>query len=621
MLQKIRDNLQGPFALVIIAALALVFVAWGAYGFMDFGLGNQAYAAKVNGELVPLERAREAWQQQQAEIAQAYGGEIPEEQRVQLQKAVLDALIDQAMLDQRISELGYRVTDAELHRAIQALPAFQVDGKYDPTIAKARLAQIGLSPQAFELDMRQSIARQQLQRAIGISDFVAPKELERIVSLEDEQREIEFVLLRSADFAPAALDDAAVKAYFEANQSRFMTTESVKVAWSELRLDQLAARLQVAEQDLQKIYEENRDRYADPEKRRASHILVPSLEKAQELTKAAQSGGDFAALAKANSTDTASAENGGDLGFATRDTFVGPFADALFAMQPGEVRGPVQTQFGYHVIRLEEIQPGRTKTYEEARPELEAQFRTDQAAELFGEREEQIRSRLQLPGATLESVTSEFGLAAGEPAQFLRGSGGGSLGPSPELQEILFSDAVLNQGQLGGPVPLGEDRVVIVKVLEHQPPKPRELAEVRDQIAAALKREKGEEGAKAAAAAALAGLESGQSFATVEAGRKFEGPRFIARNDPSVPTEVRNHAFSVARPQAGKPVAGIVPVADGVAVVNVLRTKIDAPQLTPDALQQRAYGIQSRQATGDIQAYVLEARRNADVTLNPKAFD
>lgn len=620
MLQKFRDHLHGVVGYTILGAISLVFVAWGAYGIVDVGIGSSAYAAKVNGEKIPLETARQAWLDQQARMANAFGGEIPEESRKQLQQSVLEGLITRALIDSRVHDLGYRVTDEQVKDAIEQEPAFQVDGKYSAVVAKARLAQVGLTVPAFEADLRSSLARQQLQRAIGVSEFLTPKELERILALEDEQREVSWALLSAADFAPAGIDEAAVRAYYDANQQNYMTTESVRLAYGELRLDQVAAQVPVIDDDLRALYAENKDRYTEPERRRARHILVADEKTAQDVLAQLKAGKDFAALAKQYSTDTVSAANGGDLGFATRTTFVAPFADALFGMKVGETRGPVKTQYGYHIIQLEAIEPGKTKSFEEARPELEAQYRRNQAADRFGDAQEQLQTRLEQPGVTLDSLVKEFGLATGEVATFERGKGGGVLGDSPALEDVVFGDAVLNQGRVGGPVALGEDRLVVVKVLEHRKPVARPLAEVRASIVETMKHQRGLAAARAAADSALGRLKGGESFAAALAGRKIEGPRYIARTDPSVPAEVRTKVFGLPRPE-GKPLFDVVPTDTGAAVIAVSNYRKDPTPLTVEARQERVRQILGRLGTADVVTYIAEARREASVAVNPKAFE
>src|SRR5687768_291835 len=233
MLQRIRDGLQGQrwLALLIIGVLALVFAAWGAYGIVDLNVAGGAYAAKVEGEKISVEEAREAWTQQQAQWAQQFGGELPEPFKRQLQNELLEGLVRNAALSQHARKQGYRVTDAQIHAALREIPAFQIDGKYSPDVAKGRLAQAGISLSAFEADLRRGLQRTQLQRAIQASDFVTPLELERLHALEDEQREVRYASFTPEKFAgDAPVDDAAVQAYYKKNQSAYLTTESVRLS-------------------------------------------------------------------------------------------------------------------------------------------------------------------------------------------------------------------------------------------------------------------------------------------------------------------------------------------------------------------------------------------------------
>jgi peptidyl-prolyl cis-trans isomerase D len=635
MLQSIRDSLQAQrwVAYVVLGALALVFAAWGAYGIVDLQLGAGNYAAKVEGEKVSLEEARDAWMQQRSQWESRIGGDLPEALRAQLQDQVLESMVRTSLLTQRTRDMGYRVSQEQVHRAVITEPAFQLDGKYSPDVAKSRLAQAGISIGAFEADLRRNLQRSQLQNSIRISDFMTPRELGRLRALVDEQREMRYVLLSPEKFAgTATFDDAKIAEYYKENQATFMTPEWVRLAYGELRLDQLAAQLQVADSDLRAAYDKAQDRYIDPEKRKGRHVLLQvgdgqddaaAKKKAQDVLAKANAGEEFASLAKQYSDDSGSKENGGDLGWAERGYFVPEFADALFSMKPGEIRGPVKTQFGYHVIKLDEIQAGKTRTFEEARPEIEAQVRRDLSADRFGDLQEQIQRRLEEPGAEFDALVKEFNLQGGEVARYERGTGGAPLGDSPEVQELAFSTGVIDEKRIGGPLAIGEDRIVILKALEHHKPEPKPLEAVRTEIVAALTKQRGSEAARKAAEEAVKKLESGTAFDAVakELGVTAEPARFVGRNDPSVPGELRGVAFNAPKPQKVNPVVRSQALADGsVAVVQItdLRSQPQAANATEQAQWSREHI--ARHAAAEFDAYVEELRRTADVAKNPKAF-
>jgi peptidyl-prolyl cis-trans isomerase D len=638
MLQRIGDALKGKegtkyrkwITYLFVGVLSFVFAAWGAYGIVNLNFGVSNYAAEANGSKISLEEARNAWLRQQTQWQQRLGGaELPPELRPHLQDQVLESLIRSALIAQRTEKLGYRVSQSELREAVQNQPAFQVAGQYSPEAAKEVLTQMGISPEAFEAQLRSDGRRAQLEDGIGASDFLTPTEVGRLVALEDQEREVRYLILPADQFKTVAkVDDAAVQAYYKAHQAQYMTPESVRLQYAELRLATLAAQQSVSDADLHAAYEKNRSRLEVPEKRHAAHILITgkddatALALAQQVLAQVKAGKDFAQLARQYSQDPGSAKNGGDLGWADRNSFVAPFADALFSMKVGEISGPVKTQFGYHIIRLDGIQPAKGKTFEEARPELEAQVRRDRATDRFGDIQEQLQSKLSEPGADLTALAQEYNLQQGDVASYVRGAGAPPLGAAPPLQELVFGDPPLAVGHLGGPVLLGDDRLVIVKVLEHRKPQPRPLAEVRDGIVAALTREQETRAALQAAEEARAKVAAGASFETLAQGLKVsaEPAHFIGRSDPSVPAQLREAAFAAPRP-AGKPVLRVVKLADGGAAllaVSAVRTAAarDAKAQTDRVLQET-----QREGSADVMAYLEEMRRTADVRKNPKAFE
>jgi peptidyl-prolyl cis-trans isomerase D len=633
MLQRIGDSLKGQkwLAYLVLGALALVFAAWGAYGVVNLSFGGSNYAAEADGSKISLEEARNAWLRQQTQWQQRLGGaDIPSELRNKLQDQVLEALISKALLTQRTLNLGYRVSQDALREAVHSEQAFQVGGQYSPEAAKAALAQAGVSLQAYEDDLRTSVQRVQLEGGIRASDFLTPLEVTRLTDLEDQEREVRYLVLPADRFKSAAsVDAAAVQAYYQAHQAaQYMTPESVHLQYAELRLEALAAQQSVSDADLHAAYEKNKSRLEVPEKRHARHILITgkddaaALAQAQQVLAQAKAGKDFGELAKQYSQDPGSAHNGGDLGWAERSSFVAPFADALYGMSVGEIKGPVKTQFGYHIIRLDEIQAGKSKSFDEARSELESQLRRDRATDRFGEVQEQLQAKAAEPGADLNSLAQQYNLQAGDVASFLKGAGAPPLGAAPALQELVFADPPFALGRLGGPVLVGDDRLVIVKVLERRKPQPRPLAEVREGIVAKMIRERGTQAALKAAEAARDKLEGGTSFEAVAQELKVaaDPAHFVGRRDPSIPAPVREAVFAAPRP-AGKPVWRALALGEGgAAVVAVTRVRTAAEH---DQRMQADRAVQEseRQGTDEAMAYVEEVRRTAEVRKNPKAFE
>lgn len=642
MLQDLGDKLKGGtgtggghrwVAYTIIGALVLVFAAWGAYGVVDMSLTQGDYAAKVNGEKVSAAEMDDTWQRRLPQLMQAMGGPLSDQQRTDYQNRLLDSAIMGLAAEQHARKVGLRVSDEQAKQAFQQEQAFHVDGKFSYAAAVARLQAAGLTPEGYLADLRKSLLTGQLESVIGTTDFLTPADSRRLLALLDEERELRFALLQPEAWSGnATIEPAAIEAWYKSHQEDFTVPESVRLDYAELSLADVTATMVVSDAQLRERYEKDKAQFVQPETRRAAHILIAvddstsdakAAAQAKEVSDKLKAGGDFAALAKQYSKDPASAEQGGDLGWATRDTYVKEFGDRLFAMQQGETSEPVKTEFGYHIIRLNGIQAAAGRGFEEVKADLTDTLRKELAATEFAQREDQLQSQLEQGGATLDQLTKEFGLKRGTVEHFERGAGGLPLGSDAELNRMVFSDSVVGQKRIGGPVQLGEDRITIFQALDHKPASVKPLEQVREGIIAELKREQGSAAALAAADAAAARLRSGEDFDKVAASLKVkpQAPSFVARSAPDVPVELRDAAFALPRPEAGKPQVQTVKLDGGaVALLQVTGSRVREFSDNPQLQQLRTQRELQRYSLREIDAYLSDVVSKARVRRNPQAF-
>ncbi len=622
--------------ILLLGALGLIFAMWGAYGIVDLSTGAPSYALQVNGEEIALNDVREAWQQRQSRLQQQVAGEIPAEQRRALQQQLLNEYIGATLLRQRARERGLRVDDRAVAIAYHSEPSFQVEGKFNEAAARAMLIQAGLTPVTYEAQLRDSLQVGQLTQALQATDFLTAAERSRIFALENEHRQLRYAMLPLEGFAAAAkVDEQQINAWYSAHAAEYQTAESAHLQYAELSLAAIAAQVNVNEADLTAWYEANKARYAEPEKRRARHVLiqVPSgadaatdaaaLKKAQETVAKARAGGDFAALVRQYSDDSGSRAQGGDLGWMQADASIDPaFSRAMFALSAGQISDPVKTPFGYHVIKLEQVQPAGGRTLADARSQIEADYRRDRAGEIFGDRQEQLQQKLEAGNSDLQALASEFGLQSGDIAQYTR-AGAAPLGGSAELNASVFSDEVRGGGRIGGPVALSDDRLVIVKVLEYRTPKTRPLAEVRAEVIEAVRNDAGSRAAREAAEAAVKQLDGGASFDAVlkGLGATAAAPALVGRGDPQLPVQIRDAAFSMPF-AAGKTSYRFVPLEQGgAALVALSDVRPGVAGANPANDRQLLAEVERRQRETLTSAYLLEMQRRASIKRNDTVFE
>jgi peptidyl-prolyl cis-trans isomerase D len=635
MLQSIHDKLKGWLATVVLGAIGLVFVFWG----INWTLSAPNYAAKVNGSEVSANEVRQTYQQQLAQLERQSNGALSEAQRNEIKKRVLDQYVNSEALITRADALGYRVSDAEVLQAMCEIPAFQVDGKCDTAHAVAVLRAQGRSILEIEGLFRRDVKMRQLDSAISTSSFATATEMKQLRALTRQQRELAWVTLSAEKYAAGATpDDAALQAYYDAHKSAYMTPETVDLRYVEISLAQLASKVSVDDAQLKAYYEEQKtktpERFSQAEQRRVSHILLtvenPQEDaavkaKAEGIAKRAEGGEDFAKLAKEYSQDPGSAQQGGDLGWTERKAWVPQFADAAFGMKVDEIKGPVKTQFGYHILKLVGIQPAAVKTFEQARAELETEYRRNEAERLFNNAQDQLADAALQNTTDIDVVARKAGLTVLEVPAFSRTDGGGALDKSPAVIEAAFSQDVLD-GRLSPMVEMEKGRGVVLRATDHKLPQQKPLDAVHAEVLAAWKKQRGVELAEAAAADAVKRLTAGESWDAVAksvsatATAAPTAPKFISRADQDVPLEIRTAAFGESKPQ-GKPVYGSAHLANGDVAVTAFSAVREEPgdPKQQDMAMRRQYAAQI--ASTEAQSYAAGARAAAKVILNPKAVE
>ncbi|ANO50908.1 SurA N-terminal domain-containing protein [Woeseia oceani] len=625
MLQNIRDRFTGGFAIAILALLCVPFVFFGInYNFIGSG-----YAAKVNGEEISMFEFDDAYRQQLASYGE-FGGQLPEQLRSILKQNVLNNLIWDEVVDQYLNDSGFRISDEMITKFIQSAPEFRVDGRFSKDSYYAWLAERGLEPVQFEASQRIGLREGQLQRGIAATAFVTPAEYRRYLNLVREQREVAIATFDIETIAEGIeISDSDVQSYYDDRPDGFMSSETVDLKYIELRRDELQQQLDISEQDLRDEYAAASNRYLQDEQRQASHILIlfgddeaAAREQATAIAARVRAGEPFADLARQYSADSGTAERGGDLGLLPHSQYQEELADPIFAMRKGEVSEPVRSDFGFHVIRLDDIQAGGPLPFEQVRAELEQELRLRRSDALWRDASRDIADAL-FDAESIEALASTVGLEVRQAEGYTR-NGGAPFGNNQAAIDAVFDDGVLNNRQVSDIVELDANRSVVIQVSEYHEAERKQLDEVREQIVATIRNERARAILTEKASALQAALRDGQPFSAAAAAVEANAvvTAVIRRDDTETDANIRDAVFAVKKPPAGQQRIGTVQTTSGdEAVFSVMRYAPGRPEAIPVAQRdegKRALSGQAGQA--DYTALVFELERDADVERNLEAL-
>ena len=503
MLQAIRDRVTGIVAIFILGLLAIPFVFFGMESYTRSV--PQDAVASVDGEDISTGEFQTSFAEYRTQMREQMGDAYDETamNELSVRREHLEGMIDQKLLRRHAESLGIEVSEREIAQIIRSVPAFQIAGEFDPQTYRQLLAARGRSPREFQQELREDMMVRALPASISESSIVTPFEAERMLALQQEARGIRYLEIPGTDFEDEVeVSEEDIERFYEENQSDYLTTERVALEYVEIDAEALVPDTEVSEEELRRQYDAAQARYISPERRRASHILLEVTDErdeeetealANELKERLEEGEDFAELAEEYSDDVASRRQGGEIGMLEPGDMVSSFETPLYNLRaPGDLAGPVETGYGWHIIRLDEIREPEGMSFEEARDEILEEYREEQAERLFVEFSDRMIDLVYADPTSLEPVADDLGLEIRRTELFDR-SGGEGIAADREVIDAAFSDLVLLEGSTSDPIDLGRNHMVAVRVVEHEPAEPRPLETVAEEIRERIKRQRGME--------------------------------------------------------------------------------------------------------------------------------
>ncbi|MEB2327482.1 MAG: SurA N-terminal domain-containing protein [Pseudomonas sp.] len=611
MLQNIRDNSQGWIAKTIIGVIVVLLALTGFDAIFN-SAGNDNSAAEVNGEKISRYDLDQAVNMQRRQLAQQLGGDFDASllDDKLLRDAALSSLIERTLLLQGAQQNGFDFSTQALDQLILQTPEFQVDGVFNAARFDQVIQQMGYSRLQFRDLLKQEMLIGQLRAGISGTGFVTEQQVDNFARLEMQTRDFSSLVV-SADSSAVTPTDDEVRKFYKENAERFRSPEQVVLEYVELNKEAFFDQVEVSDEALQELYQKQIANLS--EQRRAAHILIegndPKAKSTlEDISKRLQAGEDFAALAKEFSQDPGSASEGGDLGFAGRDVYDPAFEEALYALQEGQVSEPVQTEFGWHLIKLLGVQSPEIPSFDSMKPELVRELKAQQVEQRFVEASKQLEDSA-FEASDLAQPAQELGLTVQTTPAFPR-EGGEGIAANRQVIQAAFSDEVLVDGANSSVIELDPNTTVVVRVKQHLEAKALELDQVRDTIVQQLQRSKAAEKARSEGEELLTKLRDGQ---VVE--RQWQVVEAATRNQEGVQPAVLQVVFRMPKPAAkDQPTYSGMSLANGDFVVLRLNGVNEPEQALSDAERDnyRRF-LASRVGQQDFAAYRQKLQEQAEI--------
>ena len=630
MLEAIREKFTGWIAILIIGLISLTLVI--SFGNMDQTPLENDIVITVNSKEISLFDYREEFSNQLQRYQEVFGDQIPKILEESIKESTTDNLVLKNLLLDYIDQQGYRVSPQYVAELIKENSQFMLGDVFTKENYAAILASQGTTVPEFENNLRIQLEINQLRRAVIDTSFMTAGEFRRFVQLQMQERTGEYLEISNQQFIKdVAIQSENIESYYQENTDFFMTEEQIDVEYIAIDVDDIADSIVFNDEDLKEYYEDNIERFVSNEERRSRHILIATDEQDSEasaldlvtsIKNRLSEGEAFEILAKEFSSDPGSAENGGDLGWAERGLFVPEFDETLFNLEINQISEPVKTQFGYHIIQLNELKIGIQQNFDEIENDLRFEYSRLLAEETLFDLASQMDDLSLQAFNELDSVASKLDLTIQTQDSVTRNSST-LLNQDPELIELLFNPVSIEQTE-NTPVFEINNTILVARVAEHRLPMTKEYSLVKDQIISFLEAEQAKNLAEDYANRILQDFSEFSSFEQLAEDNSLEVMEFdsVLRSNTDIPSALLEPIFQFSERDIEN--NRVIDVQDSENIYLIKLTQINPGQLENFSDEERTAGKQQMSeeiGSSELDAFAETLRENATVVIDDKLYD
>ncbi|MDI1362407.1 SurA N-terminal domain-containing protein [Methylotenera sp.] len=625
MLDQIRTVAQGWVGKALLALITIPFALFGIDSYLS-SAGNNASVAKVGSNSISVQAYDNALKNMRNRLQSEGKFEQAQLDSPEVKALVLDQLINKQLLSDEIHNAKYAISDTQLATYVTGMPEFQKDGKFSQELYDQTLAQNQLSPSKFEAGMRADLLAQQAQDGIARLGFISNARADEVLQLANQQRVVTVSEIKTKDFVDqVTVKPEEVKSYYEQHKNKLIVPEQVKIEFVSLAPVNFMRNVNVSDDEVKKYYDDNAAKFQGNEQRRASHILIAfgvsatpeqkqqAKAKAEEiLAQIKKDPSKFEQLALKNSQDPGSAVKGGDLGSFGRGAMVKPFEDAAFGMKVNQVSDLVESEFGYHIIKVTEIS-GQNADFNSLKPQIKGDLMFQKAKDEFAKQAEAFSDLVYTQSGSLEPAAKAFGGQIQKSDWLSRESGAKFFKNNDKIMSLIFSNEVLKDRRNTEAIEVSTDNMVSARVVDYKPAAPKSFDEVKAGIEALLKLEAASKLAVSKGEAALKDLRDGKNVAGIEWIKEVTVDR---KNAQGLTDLAMNQVFKTNTAKLPA-YSGLTDSKQGYLLVKVI--KVDSSSLVDEETKKAAKAqLNAALANEYIAAYKQSLREKAKVTVNEK---
>ncbi len=622
MLQRFRDNLKGTVATILVGLMIIPFALFGVDSLFVSNT-NVGKAAIVNGEEISEQELARAIYMQKQQLISRMGNNVPPEFLTdeRLRGPVLNDLVQRALLAQTAREGGMAISDADLDQLILQAEQFQLDGNFDRDTYTQLLRAMGFTPSSYKRQVERDVLLDQLSRGVTDSAFLTSSELAQQVALAQQTRDFYYLTIPQAKVAESVSVSAEeVEAHYQANQEAYRAPEQVAVEYIEMSPQTFATDIELSDEQLQEQFEQELAAFEVVTERHAAHILIEPKEDGAEqqiladIQARLQTGEAFADLAAELSDDLGSREQGGDLGFSSGDAYPEAFEAALAKLSVDEVSAPVETESGFHLIKLLAQQSTQPPKFEDEKARIAADLMRVETETLFGDALERLED-LSYNADSLKEVAAELGVTSEVSGLFAR-SGATGFAANPLVSTAAFDEDVL-AGNSSEMLELGDNHVAVLRVVEHKASHIKALTDVQAEVEQQLKRQETQRLLAEQGKTLQARVEAGESVESVAKAESLEWQLSTEtqRRSIEVNRQLLGHVFTLPKPEQGKAEVGGLQLDSGDYVLVQLTavTAGDHAGLAEAQKNSMLTRLVSNLGRADYQSYQSALEQTADI--------